>query len=125
MSGETCTPKVLVLDDDVRGCEAVCLALNDAGFAAFGANDIDAALNAIASAPPSIIVTDLQMPGSEDADIVRRLRGRFPKLPIIAMSGNHDLGASALELGANAFLPKPLARGAVAERVGALIQAAA
>jgi hypothetical protein len=45
--------------------------------------------------------------------------------PVIAMSGNHELGASALEFGANAFLPKPLARGAVAERVGALIQAAA
>jgi DNA-binding response OmpR family regulator len=124
MSSETRAPKVLVLDDDVRVCEALCLALNDAGFSTLGVTEIDAALDAIAAAPPGIVVTDLQMPGSEDADIVRRLRNRFPKLPIIAMSGNHELGASALDLGANAFLPKPLARGAVAERVGALIQAA-
>jgi DNA-binding response OmpR family regulator len=123
MSREACAPKVLVLDDDVRTCEAVCLALNDAGFAALGTNDIDAALSAIASAPPSVIVTDLQMPGSEDADIVRRLRSRFPKLAIVAMSGNHDLGPTALALGADAFLPKPLRPLVVAECVGTLVRA--
>ena len=125
MSGGTALLQVLVLDDDKRVCEAVCLALRDSGFTVFGTTDIETALTAIANATPSVVVTDLQMAGSEGAAVVGLLRRRFPEIQVVAMSGDHDLANEALALGAKVFLRKPLRRGAMASHVGALVHAAA
>ena len=112
--------RVFVIDDDASVCSIVALLLTDAGFAVATATSITAALAAIAVARPNIVLTDLQMPGSSDASVVKFVRARFPTLPIIAMSGNHSLAAQALALGADDFLPKPVRGAVLTERIQGL-----
>jgi DNA-binding NarL/FixJ family response regulator len=63
---------------------------------------------------PPVAVVDVSLrSGEEGLALVRRLRVRYPHLKLIVV-GNHDdalAGLSALEAGANGFVPK----GAIAD----------
>jgi FixJ family two-component response regulator len=122
MADDSNAIRVFVIDDDEGVCAAVCLMLRDAGFVVSSAISLGSALGAIAAFSPQVIVTDLQMPGSQDGGVVGVLHSYFPTLAIIATSGSPHLQPRALKLGANAFLPKPLRRGAVGECINALAQ---
>jgi DNA-binding NtrC family response regulator len=50
------------------------------------ADDAQPALAAIASAPPDVVLVDIQLKSSSGLDLIRVLHERFPALPIIAMT---------------------------------------
>lgn len=56
-----------------------------------------------------LVLTDMMMPVMDGAAVIRELRGRNPRLPIIASSGLMDTGREeqARSLGVETFLPKP------------------
>lgn len=57
------------------------------------------------------VVTDLHMPAMDGFELIARIRSetRYADLPILVVSATTDPGAPqrVLDLGANAFLPKP------------------
>jgi len=57
-----------------------------------------------------LVILDLNMPGSSGFDGLDRMRKRYPKIPIVILSGSirHQDMTSALEHGANGYIPKTL-----------------
>ena len=57
------------------------------------------------------VVTDLHMPSMDGFELISRIRSesRYAHLPIVVVSATTDPGAPqrALEIGADAFIPKP------------------
>jgi two-component system, NtrC family, nitrogen regulation response regulator GlnG len=74
------------------------------------ANDVLAALgNASPSELPSVLVSDIRMPGVNGLELLSKVKARQPDLPIIIMTAYSDLDSavSAFQGGAFEYLAKP------------------
>jgi two-component system nitrogen regulation response regulator GlnG len=66
-------------------------------------------LDALETARPDAILTDIRMPGIDGLELLDRLQVKYPDLPIIIMTAHSDLesAVSAFHGGAFEYLPKP------------------
>jgi len=90
-AGRSSVPRsatVLVVDDEPGLRSVVDRALTENGFRVMQAADGVSALEMVdRSGPPELVLTDVTMPGIGGAELARRLRERWPALPILFMSG--------------------------------------
>jgi CheY-like chemotaxis protein len=76
------------------------------GYEVHGAADGFEGLTALKQSLPDIIISDLQMPNMNGFEFLSVVRGRFPDIPVIAISGEFS-GLSVPEsVLADAFFPK-------------------
>ncbi len=111
--------RVLVVDDAVVIRRLVSDSLTQdpdieiAGIAPSG----EIALARIPQVNPDVITLDIEMPGWDGLETLRRLRKLYPRLPVIMFSTLTERGASAtldaLALGANDYVTKPANVGSV------------
>jgi DNA-binding NarL/FixJ family response regulator len=61
--------------------------------------------------PPDLALLDLELPGHQGIDTLRRFRWKFPDVPVVVVSATDDAKSvrAALEQGAAGYLPKTLA----------------
>jgi CheY-like chemotaxis protein len=117
--------RVLMAEDEILAAEVLEEALAEAGFAVLAAQDGQAALELADCHGFDVLLTDLRMPRLDGHELIRRLRGRRPDLPVVVMTGyevvDHE---SALRTGGGPLrlLTKPLR---LHEVVAALIDVAA
>lgn len=115
------TPIVLVVDDSAANRELIeaCLAGLDCEIRL--AEDGPSALKAIESAPPDLVLLDVQMPLMDGYEVCRRIkkgiRGRFLPVVMITALKQIDDRVKALESGADDFLSKPVERMELVARV--------
>ena len=66
------------------------------------------ALDAIAQSAPGAVLTDLQMPRVDGLALVEQIRERFPRVPVVLMTGNgsEEIAIAALRAGAASYVPK-------------------
>jgi CheY-like chemotaxis protein/anti-sigma regulatory factor (Ser/Thr protein kinase) len=66
------------------------------------------ALDAIARSAPGAVLTDLQMPRVDGLALVEQVRERFPRVPVILMTGHgsEEIAIAALRAGAASYVPK-------------------
>jgi PAS domain S-box-containing protein len=106
------TPKVLVIDDDVRLLRALSelLRLSSIGAKVSTASSAGAALALINDHDYDAIVSDIRMPHMDGLTLMGKIHERRPNTPILLMTGqgDHGLGVQALNAGAYAFIPKPI-----------------
>jgi DNA-binding NtrC family response regulator len=81
--------KVLVVDDEELILEQLVMAFEDAGFDVATATTASAARTVLNdSAPISLVVTDIRMPGSVDGLMFGHMVAEiYPDIPIIIISG--------------------------------------
>jgi len=98
-----------VVDDDSSIRWVLEKALGNAGIQVESFASADAALEAIASEEPAVIVTDIRMPGMGGLALLEQINSRYPDLPVIIMTAHSDLDSavSAYKGGAFEYLPKP------------------
>ncbi|MGE5211054.1 MAG: response regulator transcription factor [Acidobacteriota bacterium] len=123
------TRRVLVVDDDEGVRTGVTWALEADGFSVEAVQDGLRALELIESAPPSLVVLDLSLPGIGGLDILRRVRQREERdggyrLPIIVLSGRDGETDRivGLDLGADDYLVKPFSPGELAARARSVLR---
>ncbi|MDF1763906.1 MAG: SpoIIE family protein phosphatase [Oleibacter sp.] len=104
------TTSVLVVDDDAHVRDSVVAYLQDCGYDVLSAESAIAALVIIDRSLPDAIVCDLKMPGMKGIELLGEVKQRHPSLPFVIVSGAGvmDDVLSALRLGADDFLVKPI-----------------
>lgn len=70
----------------------------------------DEALEVLARLPINAVLTDLEMPGTDGIELVRRIRETDPMLPVVLMTAHATLerAVEGIRAGATEFLPKPI-----------------
>ncbi len=103
-------PYVLLVDDEESSFLPLGELVRYAGFPSIAAQSATDALACCYQRRPALVVTDLDMPGPDGRALARRLRRRFPGVPIVLVTGqNLDQPAWAIPAGLfEAVFSKPL-----------------
>jgi two-component system nitrogen regulation response regulator NtrX len=104
-------PSILIVDDEPNIRRMVGALLAAEGYEVRDAPDGPTALVRAAELEPDVVLLDLMMPHDSDGlDTLAALRGKWPELPVVMMSGRAGLSDAvrATRLGAFTFLEKPL-----------------
>ena len=101
---------VYVIDDDesIRRSLSRLLSLHDLRVRTFAS--AEAFLDQVDDSPTACLIVDVQLPGMSGLDLQARMAAANWSMPVIALSGSHDVQVEkqALRQGAVTFLRKPL-----------------
>ena len=102
---------ILIVDDEHDIRDLVAGVLEDEGYGTRTAADSDAALEAIATRRPSLVLLDVWLQGSrlDGLDLLDEIKRRDPTVPVLMISGhgNLDTAVAAIRRGAADFIEKP------------------
>jgi twitching motility two-component system response regulator PilH len=103
---------VLLVDDEPAILKATLTGLEDRGFTVKSADGAEEAMKAIHKIKPSIIVSDLVMPGTNGFELFQEVRKekKYSSIPFIFLTGVDDYYAKKFgkELGSAAYITKPV-----------------
>ena len=119
-------PIIVVVEDDSQVRSFIVRALGDEYAIHTAANGLDG-LTQAQSLRPSLIITDLAMPGMSGDELVRRVRerGELDATSILVLSGqgDEDMRIALLSKGAQDYISKPFHLGELRARVRNLVAA--
>ena len=102
---------ILIVDDEADIRELVSGVLEDEGYGTRTAADSDAALEAIATRRPSLVLLDVWLQGSRlgGLELLDEIKRRDASIPVLVISGhgNLDTAVAAIRRGAVDFIEKP------------------
>jgi DNA-binding response OmpR family regulator len=115
--------RVLVVDDEPKIVQLARDYLEHAGFAVATAYDGKAALIAVRSASPDLVVLDLGLPDVDGLDVARAIR-RESTIPIVMLTGRAEESDKlvGLEIGADDYVTKPFSPKELVARVRAVLR---
>ena len=104
-------PKGLLVDDESGILEALQILMRGEGYEVAVARNGREALEAIESAKPDIVVSDIRMPGVTGLEVLARARQVDPEIAVILMTAQASLQSAvrAVNEGAYYYLQKPFA----------------
>ena len=102
--------EILVVDDEPRVCDFLVRALSKRGFVCRTAGDAEAAIGEVSLRSPSLVITDLVMPGRDGRWLLGEIKRRWPELPVIVLTGDGEArtAVQCLKEGADDYLVKPV-----------------
>ncbi len=107
-------PRILVVDDDRDTREAVAEMLAQAGALVQVADSAAAAFALVAEFQPTLVLSDIAMPGEDGCSLLRKIRALAPDqggdVPAIALTAlaREDDRARAMAAGFHSFVAKPV-----------------
>lgn len=117
--------RVLLIDDDECIRRVLAAFLRHEGYVVDAIDDGCGVLKQLARHAYDLVITDIMMPNSDGLETIRKIRARYARLRIIAMSGGDSYGNCYLHmaqlLGAACILQKPFEL----VRLGELVRAVA
>lgn len=118
--------RVLVVDDEPAIRRFLRVSLSARGYAVFEADSGQAALAAVTSERPDLIILDLGLPDMDGVEVTRLLR-EWTRIPIIILSvrGREADKIAALDVGADDYLTKPFGVGELLARMRVALRRAA
>ena len=101
---------ILIIDDERGIRTSLAAILEDEGYKVFGAEDAIVGIELLNHEIIDLIFLDVLLPKMGGLAALERLRGDFPQIEIIMISGHAsvDMAVRAVKLGAFDFLEKPL-----------------
>lgn len=122
-------PTVHVVDDDEAVRRAVAMLLRSADFGAEAYPSGMALLDALSSAVEGradCVLTDIRMPGLDGLELLRCLRARGFRGPVVVMTAHGDVPTAvrAMKAGASDFIEKPFDDEALLAVIGAAVDKA-
>ncbi len=106
--------RVLLVDDDADGLDLTTVMLTNSGAQVKTAVSVAAALDVLESWPADVLVSDIEMPGEDGYELLRRIRakerGGRTRLPALALTayGRPEDRRRTLAAGFNLHLAKPI-----------------
>lgn len=100
---------ILLVEDDRSIAQALELALRKQGYSVNTVGTGKAALLAIETAPPDLVILDLGLPDMDGLAVLKQVRARDVHLPILLLTARAGLDdrVAGLDSGADDYLPKP------------------
>lgn len=119
--------RILLIDDDSELAAMLAQFLRNEGLDTRIAGDGQTAMGQLTEADPDLVILDVMLPGRSGFDLLRDIRARSPRLPVIMLTARGEpidriLG---LELGADDYLPKPFDPRELLARIRAILRRAA
>jgi len=105
--------KILIADDDKVIAQLAAAVVREMGHVPIHAWDaMQTVMFAVKTPTPDVIVLDINMPGGTGLEALRKLKAsaKTQHIPVVVLSGSIDqsLPRKVKELGAEAFLAKPI-----------------
>lgn len=115
--------RILIVDDDNNIAELISLYLTKECYETMIVNDGEAALSAVESYNPNLILLDLMLPGMDGYQVCREVRTKN-NIPIIMLSAKGEIfdKVLGLELGADDYIMKPFDSKELVARVKAVLR---
>jgi len=111
---------VLVIDDEAPTRTMFQLLLEVMGYTVFTAGNGARGIELFKEHRPSIVFTDIKMPGMDGLAVLASIKDLAPDAEVIIITGHGDVGLAldALNLDATDFIDKPVRRDALATALG-------
>ncbi len=101
---------LLLVDDEEDIRDVLSISLEDRGYLVHTAENGEDALKIYAQVNPSIVITDIKMPGMDGIQLLHKLKQADPDIEVIMITGHGDLelAIQSLKLEATDFVTKPI-----------------
>jgi two-component system OmpR family response regulator/two-component system response regulator QseB len=118
--------RVLLVEDDALLGDGLRAGLGQAGFAVDWVRTGSDAVHALDAEPVAAVVLDLGLPDLSGFEVLRRLRARGNKVPVLILTARDAVGdrVKGLDGGADDYVVKPVDLAELAARLRALIRRA-
>lgn len=120
------TPSTLLVVEDERAVRDLLVAvLRREGFTVYAAASAEEAVELELPRAADCLVTDVMLPGMNGPELARTLRGRWPAVRVIFMSGYAGALLTEEEMAGAEFIQKPFDARVVARKVRSVLNPAA
>lgn len=118
--------RILLVEDDTLLGDALQVGLRGAGFVVDWVTDGVAAETALAGEEFAAVVLDLGLPRLAGLELLRRLRGRSNRTPVVVLTARDAVEdrVRGLDLGADDYVAKPVSLAELAARLRAVTRRA-
>jgi len=101
--------RILVVDDDRSMCELIQTGLARRGYEVIWRTGAALALATMAEGDFDVMVTDLNMPGTNGLELCEQVTANRPDVPVVVITafGSMDTAVAAIRAGAYDFITKP------------------
>jgi two-component system copper resistance phosphate regulon response regulator CusR len=116
--------RILIVEDERKVAEMVSRGLRALRFAVDVADNGDTGWAMAHTYDYDLVILDLGLPGMDGAELLRRIRGRSSRIPILILTARDATACKvdSFEAGADDYLTKPFAFAELAVRVKALLR---
>ena len=118
--------KILIVEDEAAIRGMLTIVLEQAGFTAIAATEVESAQKILADSYPDLILLDWMLPGTSGVEWARRLKKdlSYKDLPIILLTarGEEEDKVRGLEIGADDYLTKPFSPKELVARIRAVLR---
>ena len=118
--------RVLVVDDEVNLAELVSMALRYEGWDVAMAHTGTRAVSVAKTFTPDAVVLDMMLPDFDGMEVLRRIRGTDPRLPVLFLTARDSVEdrVAGLTAGGDDYVTKPFSLEEVVARLRSLIRRA-
>ncbi len=117
---------ILVVEDEVAIRGMLSIILEQAGFTALVAGEVEAGQKILAESLPDLILLDWMLPGISGVEWAKRLKkeSNYREIPIILLTarGEEEDKVRGLEIGADDYLTKPFSPKELVARIRAVLR---
>jgi two-component system alkaline phosphatase synthesis response regulator PhoP len=116
--------RILLVEDDLSILTGLSINLRHEGYEVLQAQDGDRGLQFAFDEQPDLMVLDVMLPGMNGFEVLKELRRRGSKLPVVVLSAKgleHDK-IMGLELGADDYVSKPFGLKELLARLKAVLR---
>jgi DNA-binding response OmpR family regulator len=121
-----CEVRVLLIEDDAKTARAVASGLRSEGFEPAVANTGEEGFFLLSRESFDLVILDWMLPGRDGIEVLRTLRARDAKTPVLLLTARDAVDDRVLGLnaGADDYLVKPFAFAELLARIRALLRRA-
>jgi DNA-binding response OmpR family regulator len=116
----TMDPYILVVEDDAALQWMIAAFLRNEGYRVETTGTTQQALSAILRERPKLVLLDMDLPGIHGSQLVQALRAREITLPIVVMTAARNAREWAEQIGAAAYVSKPLSLPMLLRRINSV-----
>jgi len=102
--------KILLIDDEEGIRKLLSISLRNDGYDVITAENGERGLDLFKQESPSIVLTDIKMPGMNGIEVLKKIKQINPDAEVIVITGHGDVGQAvkSMQLEASDFISKPV-----------------